>query len=106
MPSRSLILGNDGPNTLQGGAGADLIYGFDPNGPQATVASISATRIATGLTQPVFATAPVDPGRLFVVEKGGVIKTIDLTTGATLPMPFLDLSAEVNSSGEQGLLGL
>ena len=30
----NLIVGNDGSNSLQGTAGADLIYGYDPNGPQ------------------------------------------------------------------------
>ena len=106
MPNRTLLIGNDGGNTLQGGAGAELIYGFNPQGPQAN-ASISATRIATGLTQPLFCCAPPgDAAQLFVVEKGGIIKIIDLATGATLAQPFLNLSTEVNTVGEQGLLGL
>jgi len=29
MPN--IIVGNDGSNTLQGTAGADVIYGYDPN---------------------------------------------------------------------------
>ena len=53
MPTRSLIVGNDGANLLQGGAGAELIYGFDPNGPQATTSAIAATRVAAGLAEPV-----------------------------------------------------
>ncbi|HZY21016.1 MAG TPA: hypothetical protein VFE80_01295, partial [Beijerinckiaceae bacterium] len=69
MPTRTLIVGNDGANVLQGGAGAELIYGFDPNGPQANVGAIEATRVAAGLSEPVFVTAPPgDTGRLFVVE--------------------------------------
>ncbi len=107
MANRTLIVGNDGANTLQGGAGGDLIYGFDPNGPQGTVGAIAATRVAAGLTQPVFVTAPPDDfSRLFVVEKTGRIKILDLGSGATRAAPFLDLSGEVNAAGEQGLLGL
>ena len=94
MPTRTLIVGNDGANVLQGGAGAELIYGFDPNGPQATTSAIAATRVAAGLAEPVFATAPPgDVGRLFVVEKGGRIEILDLATGATLAAPFLDIRA-------------
>ncbi|MFL5137784.1 MAG: PQQ-dependent sugar dehydrogenase [Microvirga sp.] len=107
MPTRTLIVGNDGANVLQGGAGAELIYGFDPNGPQATTNAIAATRVAAGLAEPVFATAPPgDVGRLFIVEKGGRIEILDLATGATLAAPFLDITSEVNPAGEQGLLGL
>src|SRR5215211_1593361 len=107
MPTRTLIVGNDGANVLQGGAGAELIYGFDPNGAQATTNAIAATRVAAGLAEPVFATAPPgDVGRLFVVEKGGRIEILDLATGAMLAAPFLDIASEVNPFGEQGLLGL
>src|SRR6185295_1646658 len=84
-----------------------LIYGFNPNGPQALVNSISATRVASGLTQPLFAVAPPgDTTRLFVVEKLGQIKILDLATGRMLPAPFLDLSAQVATDSEKGLLGL
>ena len=107
MPTRTLIVGNDGANVLQGGAGAELIYGFDPNGPQATTSAIAATRVAAGLAEPVFATAPPgDVGRLFIVEKGGRIEILDLATGATLAAPFLDIAGEVNPPSKQGLLGL
>jgi glucose/arabinose dehydrogenase len=103
----ALIVGNDGTNTLQGTAGKDAIYGFDPNGPQGQVSSIAATRVASGLTQPLFAISPPgDPARLFIVEKTGLIKILDLTTGQVLPTPFLNLTSQVNTAGEQGLLGL
>ena len=68
----NLVIGNDGSNALQGSAGPDLIYGFDPNGPQSQVDTIAATRLATGLVQPLFVCAPPgDMRRLFVVEKAG-----------------------------------
>ncbi len=79
----NLIVGNDGGNNLDGSAGADLIYGYDPNGPQSEASGIPATRVATGLGQPVFAGAPPgDTSRLFIVEKTGLIKILDLATGA------------------------
>jgi Ca2+-binding RTX toxin-like protein len=103
----NLVIGNDGSNPLQGTAGADVIYGYDPNGPQSQASSILATRVATGLSQPLFATAPPgDTGRLFLVEKTGQIKILDLATGQVLATPFLDVSSQILTDGERGLLGL
>jgi glucose/arabinose dehydrogenase len=103
----NLIVGNDGANALPGTAGNDLIYGFNPDGPQGHVTAISATRVATGLTQPLFAVAPPgDTARLFILEKTGLIRILDLTTGQILPSPFLELTTQINTNGEQGLLGL
>jgi glucose/arabinose dehydrogenase len=105
MPGVNIIVGNDGSNDLMGGAGKDLIYGFDPNGPQGEASSITATRVASGLTQPLFAiAAPGDSQRLFVVEQTGAIKIVDLTSGQVLATPFL--STTVDSTGERGLLGM
>src|ERR1051325_1700378 len=106
MPT-NLIVGTDAANTLTGTGGADLIYGFDPNGPQGTVTSIAAERVATGLSQPLFAVAPPgDQERLFIVEKTGEIKILMLDTGQVLSTPFLDVSAQIDINGELGLLGL
>jgi glucose/arabinose dehydrogenase len=56
--------------------------------------------------QPVYVTAPrSEPGRLFVVQRTGQIAL--LVNGRRRARPFLDISAIVNSGGqEQGLLGL
>ena len=43
----NLIVGDDGANVLRGTTGRDLIYGFDPEGPQGEVTSIAATRVAS-----------------------------------------------------------
>jgi glucose/arabinose dehydrogenase len=103
----NLIVGDDGANVLQGTSGRDVIYGFDPEGPQGQVTSIAATRIASGLTQPLYVTSPPDDlTRLFVVEKRGQIKIIDLESGATLSTPFLNVGSEISFAGERGLLGL
>lgn len=63
----------------------------------------AATLIGSGFEQPVFLGAPVGDSRLFVVEKGGVIKVRDSLGGVSTA---LDITAKVNSSGERGLLGL
>ena len=101
----SAILGG-GADALAGAPSADLGLGFDPDAPAGQVTAIDATRIATNLSQPVFATAPPDdPGRLFLVERGGRVLALDLAAAAA-PTNFLDLSGRVATEGEQGLLGL
>src|SRR5262249_4799415 len=105
MPN--VIIGNDGSNTVQGTAGADSIYGYDPNGPQSQASAILAARVATSFTQPLFVGAPPgDTSRLFVVEKTGAIKIIDLASGQVLATPFLDVSSQILTDGERGLAGL
>jgi glucose/arabinose dehydrogenase len=101
----NLIVGDDGSNTLLGTAGQDLIYGFNPNGPQGNVTSITATRVASGLSGALFVTAaPGDPDHLFIVQQSGSIRVLDLNTGQLLATPFLNVP--VDSNGERGLLGL
>ena len=54
---------------------------------------------------PLYVTAPPgDRRRLFVVEQGGRIRVV--RGGRVLRRPFLDVSAQIVSGGEQGLLGL
>ncbi len=61
--------------------------------------------IATGLDFPLYlTTAPGDNNRLFIVEKGGLIRIIK--NGAMLETPFLDIRKLVSDRSEQGLLGL
>src|SRR5262249_35804040 len=70
----------------------------------AVAVELSGERIATGLSAPVFATAPRDDARVFIVELGGTIRILE--SGAVLATPFLDISDRVNRNGEGGLLGL
>jgi len=77
--------------------------------------ALTAQRIATGLTRPVFVTAPPgDTNRLFIVEQrgsGGVstnasIRILKFNTGNTInETPFLTISP-VPPGFEQGLLGM
>ncbi len=60
--------------------------------------------VVSGLSQPVYLSAPTGDNRLFVLEKGGLVKII--ANGQTLATPFLDLSGKVDTAGERGLLGL
>jgi glucose/arabinose dehydrogenase len=56
-----------------------------------------------GLEAPVAIDFASD-GRMFVAEKGGVIRVFK--NGQLLPTPFIDLSADVNNWHERGLLGM
>jgi hypothetical protein len=60
--------------------------------------------VASGLILPLDLTAPDGDTRLFIVEKGGTIRIVK--DGSLLPTPFLDISAQVSTGSEQGLLGL
>ena len=75
--------------------------------------ALKTKQIATGFSYPTFVTAaPGDSCRLFVTEKKGVIKIIDLSSGTptVLATPFLNIDSLVVGgsalSEEQGLLGL
>ena len=64
-------------------------------------------QINVSLNFPLYLTAPPgDSTRVFIVEKGGVIKILNLATQLILPTPFLDLTGLIATSDEQGLLGL
>jgi glucose/arabinose dehydrogenase len=64
--------------------------------------ALSLSRIAGGLSSPLFVTAPRGDSRLYVVEQGGDIEV--LVNGVRQTAPFLRLP--VYSGGEHGLLGL
>ena len=77
----------------------------------AAVALAAPAAAAVHLTQvgsfvkPVYVTGPPgDPHRLFVVEKAGRI--MEVRDGVTLAAPFLDISSEVVSGSERGLLSM
>ena len=61
-------------------------------------------QVASGLSSPVFLTAPAGDARLFIVEQPGRVRIVK--NGALLPAPFLDVSARISSSGERGLLSM
>ena len=72
---------------------------------------IDTTRVASGLNYPVVVQhAPGDTDRLFISEKRGRIKILDLATNQVLPTPFLDIdnliAGATSLSDERGLLGI
>jgi len=78
-------------------AGLALLIGALP---QAGAATLDTLLVASGFSSPLYATAPLAGGPVFVLEKGGLIKAVQGGAVST----FLSLS--VSTAGEQGLLGL
>ncbi len=67
--------------------------------------SIGFELVTDGLSQPLFVTSAGDgSGRLFVVEKSGLVWII--RDGVRSTQPFLDMSSAVSTNSERGLLGL
>ena len=70
----------------------------------ASATGLTLERIATGLDQPLYVTAPAGDPRLFVVEQPGRVRIV--RDGKLLPRPFIDLTDRVRAGGERGLLSL
>ena len=60
--------------------------------------------VASGLSSPLFVTAPAGDPRVFIVEQPGRIRIVK--GGTLLATPFLDIRSKVASGGERGLLSL
>ena len=65
--------------------------------------SVSKSLLVDGLTDPVrFAFSPLDPNLLYVAEKAGVVRLVDIRTGAIDTV--LDIRSQVNNASDRGLL--
>lgn len=74
-----------------------------PNVPPPT--SLTLHPVAGGFDNPVYLVSPPgDNHRMFIVEKGGAIRIIK--DGTTLATPFLDITGQVATGFEQGLLSM
>src|SRR6185503_15390661 len=60
--------------------------------------------IVSGLSSPLFLTAPPGDSRLFIVEQPGRIRVVK--NGQMLTTPYLNIASKLTSGGERGLLGL
>ena len=61
--------------------------------------------VASGFERPLLVTNGGDgTGRLYVVEQGGFVWILE--NGTRIDSPFLDVSDQITSGGERGLLGL
>ena len=76
-----------------------------PSAPDLSAVAVNLEPLVENLEQPLFVTHAGDgSGRLLIVEKVGRIRIVE--DGKLLDTPFLDISAKVSLSSEQGLLGL
>ena len=78
---------------------------FGADSPGTAPPKIALQSVASGFLSPLGLQVPNDgTNRLFVLEQGGKIRIIQ--NGVLLKTPFLDLSAIVQTGGEEGLLGM
>lgn len=76
-----------------------------PAGPAAAAPSVRWTALSSAFSAPVQVTSPRDgTGRLFVVEKTGLVRV--WRNNSVAATPFLDLRSSVSTSGERGLLSI
>ncbi len=62
--------------------------------------------VVTGLTEPTATTFAPD-GRMFIIERAGIIKVVPAGTTTPLSTPLLDLTGQINTDmGERGLVGI
>ncbi len=80
-----------------------LAVGIAPDGASAQSAAV---RVAFDFASPIYATAPVGDGRLFILERAGTVKVLE--SGAVLGTNFLDIRDRVlvPNQSEAGLLSL
>jgi hypothetical protein len=91
--------------TVTGCPGDEENEGSPPPLPESDNLRLQQT--STGLSSPVFMTAPADDlTRLFIVEQGGRIRIFNVTTKSLLAAPFLNISGLISAGGEEGLLGM
>ena len=69
--------------------------------------AVSTRKVAGGFDTPLFLTGRGDgSGKVLVVQKGGLVRVLDPKTGTIDAAPFLDVTSQVATDGERGLLGL
>jgi glucose/arabinose dehydrogenase len=105
--------GSDSPTetvarTTETGGGPPTASGddeTDPSGRPGSGGLLGIEEVVSGLDAPVHAAlAPGEPGRLYVVEQPGRIRVLE--DGALQEEAFLDITDQVKSGGEQGLLSV
>ncbi|HXL35519.1 MAG TPA: PQQ-dependent sugar dehydrogenase [Gemmatimonadales bacterium] len=80
--------------------------GNPPGGPPlpGETGNLELQPVASGLSSPLYLTAPAGDPRLFIVEQAGRIRIVE--SGQLLAQAFLDIRDRVASGGEEGLLGV
>lgn len=93
---------------MNGTASASLALAVTVTDTDTDTASVPfrVRRVVTGLASPVFlAPVPDGSGRVFVVELPGRVRLLAPMTGIVATTPFLDLTGQLSTDGERGLLG-
>lgn len=63
-------------------------------------------RVGSGFNQPIYLQGvPDGSGRLFVAERGGRVRILTPSNGTIAAAPFFDVSGQISTDGERGLLG-
>src|SRR4051812_35421756 len=102
--------GGDGASPAPASAGlsrepaAQPATAFTPPPANTSAPALAVKAVASGLSSPVFLTAPDGDTRLFIVERGGSIRIVQ--DGGLLPAPFLDIRSRTTTDGERGLLSM
>ncbi len=79
----------------------------EPLPPLPAATDLTVRLVTANLNSPVFMAATTIPGdgnRLFIVEKNGRIRIFNVTTSSL--STFLDISGNISTNGERGLLGM
>lgn len=85
---------------VRAGATASASVAYAPGAPLA----LALQEVVSGLSAPIFLTAPPGDSRLFIVERARRIRVVQ--NGGLLATPFLDIGTLTTTSGERGLLSL
>ncbi len=82
-----------------------ICIGLFSLGISAQTTAIKLQPYLSGLSSPLFVTNAKDgSNRIFVVEKGGLIKVVQ--PGSTTPTTFINISSKISTDSERGLLGM
>ncbi len=87
-------------------ANAQLVVGLYNPPPPPTPVSISREQVVGGLNQPTAFEWSPDGQLMFVAQKGGIVRTVIQSGSGLQATPFIDISAQVNTANDRGLLGL
>jgi glucose/arabinose dehydrogenase len=96
--------GGCGNNSGSGSTADPSAQQSSSGGKVAAARGVRLKKVGT-FSSPIFVTAPPgDRHRLFVVERGGTIRVV--RDGRKLSAPFLDISSNVRTDSERGLLSM
>lgn len=71
-----------------------------------TITGMALRRVVTGLTQPLYLEGIPGTDRVVVLQKGGLARVLNPSNGQIESVAFLDVSSQIATDGEQGLVGM